>query len=84
MSDSSHLVRMVCDIANFFATEQDNEAAVNGIVNHLEKFWDPRMRRKLIAGFPAVSHEMPPIARAAVERLAKSASLQEACGSIPH
>lgn len=71
MSGDSHLIKMVCDIAGFFASERDGAEAVNGIVNHIEKFWNPRMRHKLIASSPGVNDGVPPIVRAALEQLAK-------------
>ena len=44
-----HLVEMANDIGAFFASGgREHEAAVDGIVNHLQKFWEPRMRRKII------------------------------------
>ncbi|TAH46873.1 MAG: formate dehydrogenase, partial [Gammaproteobacteria bacterium] len=39
---------MANDIAAYFASEPDREAAISGIVNHIEKTWDPRMRRQII------------------------------------
>ncbi len=46
---ADHLVQMVNDIADFFHSEPDRKLAVAGISNHLRKFWDPRMRRQIIA-----------------------------------
>ena len=43
------LIHMANDIAHFFATTGDRDAAVRGISNHLRSFWTPRMRRKLIS-----------------------------------
>ena len=43
------LVEMVNDIANFFHSEPDHAAAVAGVAGHLRKFWEPRMRRALLA-----------------------------------
>lgn len=65
MSADSHLIKMMCDIARFFAPERDDAEAVNGIVNHIEKFWNPRMRHKLIASSPVVKDDVP------LEQLAK-------------
>jgi formate dehydrogenase subunit delta len=42
------LVKMVNDIANFFASEPDHQLALEGIAGHIRRFWDPRMRRKLM------------------------------------
>ena len=43
------LAEMVNDIANFFAAEQDRDIAVDGVCNHLRKFWEPRMRKQIVA-----------------------------------
>jgi formate dehydrogenase subunit delta len=42
------LVHMANDIGNFFKAEPNRVDAVNGIANHLQKFWEPRMRKQLI------------------------------------
>ncbi len=44
-----HLVRMANDIADYFRSEPDRGLAVAGISNHIKKFWDPRMRRQILA-----------------------------------
>ena len=43
-----NLVRMANDIGHFFEAEDDRELAVEGIANHLRRFWAPRMRTQLI------------------------------------
>jgi len=42
------LFEMANDIGAYFDVERDEQAAIEGIRNHIERFWDPRMRRKLI------------------------------------
>lgn len=49
MSDAEHLVQMANDIGHFFASEPQHADAVAGIANHIERFWDPRMRRQIMA-----------------------------------
>lgn len=44
-----HLVIMANDIGNFFAGEVRPEDRVEGVRNHLSKFWDLRMRRQILA-----------------------------------
>jgi len=44
-----HLVRMANYIGNFFKAEPDHAAAVNGVTTHLKRFWDPRMRKEIVA-----------------------------------
>ena len=51
--EASKLIRMANQIASFFAAEPDRTAAVDGVAGHLRKFWEPRMRRELVAAFDA-------------------------------
>jgi formate dehydrogenase subunit delta len=44
--DASHLVRMVNQIADFFKSYPEEEA-IRETVNHIQKFWDPRMRKQM-------------------------------------
>jgi formate dehydrogenase subunit delta len=43
------LVAMANDIGAFFDADPDKGVAAGEIANHLVRFWDPRMRRELIA-----------------------------------
>jgi len=43
-----HLVKMANDIGDFFRAEPERADAVAGIANHLQRFWDPRMRRAIM------------------------------------
>lgn len=43
------LVKMANDIGDFFVAEGDHAQAARAIASHLERFWDPRMRREIIA-----------------------------------
>jgi len=47
--NAEHLVVMANDIANFFAAEPDRQVAIDGVANHLRRFWAPRMREQIIA-----------------------------------
>jgi len=65
-----HLVDMANDIGAFFATGgREHEAAVAGIVNHLQKFWEPRMRRKIIEHLHEGGEGMDEPVKEAVRRL---------------
>ena len=69
--NAERLVAMANDIANFFAAEPDREIAIEGIRNHLQRFWEPRMRRQIIAHMQAYgSSDLSSLAAAAVARLA--------------
>ena len=46
--DIQRLVHMANDIARFYHAEPDREEAVNGVLTHIQRFWDPRMRRELL------------------------------------
>lgn len=43
-----HLVRMANQIGDFYATESDPQSLVADVANHLQRFWEPRMRRQII------------------------------------
>ncbi len=45
-----HLVTMANQIADFFRTSSPDRAeAVAATAQHLRNFWDPRMRRQIVA-----------------------------------
>jgi formate dehydrogenase subunit delta len=62
------LVMMANQIAAFFAA-QGEVRAVPQIANHIEKFWDPRMRREILAHVASSGAGLDPLARAALESL---------------
>jgi formate dehydrogenase subunit delta len=64
------LVTMANQIATFFATQPQADA-VSGIETHIRKFWDPRMRAKILAFVDGGGEGLAPLARAAIDRLAK-------------
>lgn len=74
MSGTEQLVRMANDIAEFFVAEPDHDAAVAGVQNHLLKFWEPRMRRKLIEHWRAGGTGLSPLAARAVAAIADPAT----------
>ena len=41
------LVAMANDIGNFFGGEPQPQERIAGVRHHLERFWDPRMRRQI-------------------------------------
>ncbi len=51
--DANKLVRMANQIAEFFAAEPDRAIAVEGVASHLQRFWEPRMRKAIFAAFDA-------------------------------
>jgi formate dehydrogenase subunit delta len=67
--DVHHLVGMANDIGGFFATMPDHEEAVTAMALHLRNFWEPRMRREIIAHANNGGADLIPIAREAIARL---------------
>jgi formate dehydrogenase subunit delta len=63
------LVEMANDIAAFFKTEPVRADAIAGVKNHLKNFWEPRMRREIVAHLDAGGTGLDELARAAVESL---------------
>lgn len=66
-----HLVTMTNDIAHFFAVESDRVKAADSLAQHLKQFWDPRMRRRILAHLAAGGAGLEPLAAAGVRRLAE-------------
>lgn len=44
-----HLVNMANQIGNFYESYPDSVEAASEIANHLRKFWEPRMRKQMLA-----------------------------------
>jgi formate dehydrogenase subunit delta len=47
--DPANLIRMANRIGDFFDVMPDREEALEGVANHIHKFWEPRMRNALLA-----------------------------------
>ena len=67
--DIRRLIDMANDIAAFFDSEPDKAAAAQGVRVHLEKFWEPRMRREIVAHAQAGGAGLSPLALRAVRAL---------------
>lgn len=67
--DVQRLVTMANDIARYFASEPDREAAIEAVADHLRKFWTPRMREQIAAHLGAVDAGFDDLTRQAIERL---------------
>ncbi len=48
-ANTGNLVKMANQIEAFFRSDPDRDAAIAGIENHIKRFWDPRMRKAIIA-----------------------------------
>ena len=69
--DVARLVAMANDIAAFFDAEPDQAVAAEGVRSHLSRFWEPRMRREIIAHAESGGAGLAPTALAAVRLLPK-------------
>jgi formate dehydrogenase subunit delta len=47
--DIHHLIKLANDIGAFFEVEPDKANAARSVANHLKNFWEPRMRRQILA-----------------------------------
>jgi formate dehydrogenase subunit delta len=62
------LAYMANQIGRFFQSQRQ-DTAIAAIEDHLRKFWDPRMRKALLAQLAAGSIELDPAVRQAVENM---------------
>ena len=65
------LAYMANQIGKFFS-HQPHDQAVAGINDHIRRFWDPRMRKTILAEYDAVKSQLDPQVQQAVELLRKS------------
>jgi formate dehydrogenase subunit delta len=71
---TEYLVTMANDIADFFhGAEPEN--AVRNVADHLRRFWDPRMRKAIIAFYAEGGAGLSDTARAAVGMLTGAPSV---------
>ena len=68
--DVHHLVTMANEIAAFFAGEDPGKAA-ESVANHLRRYWDPRMRRQILAHAGDGGEGLSEVARAGVDLIAE-------------
>lgn len=67
-----YLVRMANDIGSFFASETDKTVAADSIFQHVRRYWDPRMRARIIAHYTETGGaDLEGPVRVAVQRLAE-------------
>ena len=64
---TANLIKMANQIAQYFASEPDQQKAVLGVRNHLQMYWTPGMRKELLAWQAAhPGADLHPLAQAAV------------------
>lgn len=67
--ETENMVHMANQIALFFAAYPHDEA-VNDVTTHFRQFWEPRMRRQIIAYVAEGGHGLHELVIEAVKRLA--------------
>lgn len=73
------LITMANQIGKFFTPQRRIADPAAAILNHIERFWDPRMRDAIVAHLEAGGAGLDPPVREAVVRLqAKGRALQQA------
>lgn len=43
------LIKMTNEISAYFAAERDTDQAAKDVAAHLRRYWEPRMRRQIVA-----------------------------------
>ena len=61
------LVKMANEISYFFRLRPE-EQAIAGTANHIKRFWDPRMRKKMAEHLAHGGEGLTPLAREAAMR----------------
>ncbi len=62
---------MANDIGAFFDAEPDKAEAAKNVATHLRRFWDPRMRRQIVAHYREGGAGLNPLVRSAIALLAE-------------
>ena len=67
--EANNLIRMINRIGEFFEAMPDREEAVEGIAQHIQKFWEPRMRLQILAALaqPDQAELIAPLVREALK-----------------
>jgi formate dehydrogenase subunit delta len=76
MKPDEKLAYMANQVAKFFAA-QGEEKAARGVADHLQKFWNPDMRRDFMAAAAKDSSSLHPAVKAALPLLKSSAALNK-------
>ncbi|MFA6267352.1 MAG: formate dehydrogenase subunit delta [Pseudolabrys sp.] len=77
---SDKLVYMANQIGRFFASQGEG-GDLEGVAGHIRKFWDPRMRRTILAHLDAGGAGLDPLPRLALEKLKAERAAQEPAGA---
>lgn len=71
--ESEQMVHMANQIALFFAS-YPREEAVASVTDHLQKFWEPRMRKQIMDYVASGDGGLHDLVREAVKRLQESSA----------
>ena len=71
-ANNDHLVKMANQIESFFRSEPDRETAIAAIESHIKRFWDPRMRKAIIAHVESGGAGLGEFAKAAIRKYAQA------------
>lgn len=63
------LIKMANDISDFFNAEPDKQLAAEGVKNHIQRSWDPRMRKAIIAYCQEDGSALSALAKSAIALL---------------
>jgi formate dehydrogenase subunit delta len=74
---------MANDIGNFFRAETDRQVALDGISNHINKFWTRRMRQRLLEYVQHGGNELDELPLAAVARVTVAPAQNYAAAGNP-
>lgn len=67
--NADNLVKMANQIARFFESQPDRNEAIAGVLGHIQRFWEPRMRQAIAAYARSGGTGLREIAAEAVSRL---------------
>jgi formate dehydrogenase subunit delta len=81
--NTHHLVKMVNEISAFWEGEAGPENAAKAVANHLKRYWDPRMRREIVAHYRAGAGGLCDSARDGVAILAEQPPAPKAAPPSP-
>lgn len=68
------LIRMANDIGSFFVGATSPDEATQSVLNHIRRYWDPRMRAQIVKQYQAGAPGFDDHVRAAIELLAREKS----------
>lgn len=72
LTGKAKLVYMANQIATFFGHAMPHDQAVAGTADHLNKFWEPRMRRQLLELVEAGATGLSPLVIECAPQIRKS------------